>query len=136
MTSKYAWSGVLVVSLSVALSIPANTQGFPSGQIGPSTGPIIAAIIATGAGLVVATVVVVHYSKKRAITGCVISSADRITLTDEKDQQIYLLSGDTTAIKPGDRMKLRGKKVKPKAPDKTPVWQAETVTKDYGACPP
>jgi hypothetical protein len=85
---------------------------------------------------VVATVVIVHYSKKRAITGCVVSGESGMTLTDEKDKQTYMLSGDTTDIKPGDRMKLKGKKVKPKGPDKTLVWEARQVSKNYGACPP
>jgi hypothetical protein len=58
-----------------------------------------------------------------------------MTLIDEKDKQIYTLSGDTTDIKPGDRMKLQGKKVKPKDPE-TLVWEAKKVTNDYGACHP
>jgi hypothetical protein len=86
--------------------------------------------------LVVATVLVIHYSKKRAITGCVISGESGMTLAEEKDKQIYTLSGNTADIKPGDRMKLQGKKVKPKAPDKTLVWEATQVSKNYGACPP
>jgi hypothetical protein len=32
------------------------------------------------------------------------------TLAKEKDKQIYALSGDTTGIKAGDRMKLQAKK--------------------------
>jgi hypothetical protein len=59
-----------------------------------------------------------------------------MTLVDEKDKQIYMLSGDTTDIKPGDRMKLQGKKVKSKPPDKTLGWEASQVTKNFGACPP
>jgi hypothetical protein len=90
----------------------------------------------TAAALVVVTVVVIHYSKKRAITGCVLAGDSGMTLTEEKDKQIYMLSGDTTNIKPGDRMKLQGKKVKPKAPDKTLVWEARQVAKNYGTCPP
>jgi hypothetical protein len=31
---------------------------------------------------------------------------------------------------------LKGKKVKPKAPDKTLVWEARHVSKNYGACSP
>ena len=57
-----------------------------------------------------------------------------MTITDEKDKQIYALSGDTAGIKPGNRMKLQGKKVK--AADKTVVWEAKAVTKDFGVCQP
>ena len=135
MTSKYAWCGVLIVALGVALAKPAEAQ-FINGQIGPSAGPIVAGIVGTAAAVVVVTVLVIHYSKKRAISGCVISGESGMTLTDEKDKQTYTLSGDTTDIKPGDRMKLQGKKVKPKDPDRTLVWEARQVSKNYGACSP
>ncbi len=135
MTSKYAWCGVLIVVLGLALAKPAEAQ-FINGQIGPSAGPIVAGIVGTAAALAVVTVLVIHYSKKRAITGCVVSGDSGMTLIDEKDKQIYMLSGDTTDIKPGDRMKLKGKKVRPKSPNKTLVWEARQVSKNYGACPP
>ena len=135
MTSKYAWCGVLIVALGVALAKPAEAQ-FINGQIGPSAGPIVAGIVGTAAAVVVVTVLVIHYSKKRAITGCVVSGQSGMTLVDEKDNQTYMLSGDTTGIKPGDRMKLKGKKVKPKGPDKTLVWEARQVSKNYGTCSP
>ena len=59
-----------------------------------------------------------------------------MTVTDEKDKQTYALSGNTTAMKPGDRMKLQGKKVKSKGADKTLVWEAKGVAKDFGVCQP
>ena len=135
MTSKCAWRGVLIVVLGLALAKPAEAQ-FINGQIGPSAGPIVAGIVGTAAALVVVTVLVIHYSKKRAITGCVVSGQSGMTLIDEKDKQIYMLSGDTTGIKPGDRMKLKGKKVKPTGPDKTLVWDASEVSRDFGVCQP
>jgi hypothetical protein len=138
MVSKYL-SAVLVITLGFALAMPAQAQQqcFPCGQIGPSAGPIIAGIVAAAAGVVIVAVVVIHEStKKRAITGCVISGANGMTLTNESDKQIYELSGDTTGIKEGDRMKLRGKKVKPKGADRALVWKATKVTKDFGVCQP
>jgi hypothetical protein len=134
MTPKY-FSGVLIIALGLALARPTSAQQcFPCGQIGPSTGPIIAAIVGVAAALIVATVVVIHYSKKRAITGCVNTGANGMTVTDEKDKEIYALSGDATGVKAGDRMKFQGKKVKSKGPDKTLVWETKKVAKDFGAC--
>jgi hypothetical protein len=135
MTSKYAWCGVLLVVLGLALAKPAEAQ-LINGQVGPSGAPIVVGIVVTAVALVVATVLIIHYSKKRAVTGCVVSGQSGMTLVDEKDKQIYMLSGDTTDIKPGDRMKLQGKKVKSKPPDKTLGWEASQVTKNFGACPP
>jgi hypothetical protein len=139
MTSKCAWCGVLIIALSVTLAVPAKAQGFPfpSGPIeGVPGGLIVAGVLVTAAALIVITVVVVHYSKKRAITGCVISGESGMTVTDEKDKHLYMLSGNTTGVKPGYRMKLQGKKVKQKGPDKTLVWEARLVSKNYGACSP
>ncbi len=59
-----------------------------------------------------------------------------MTVTDEKDKQIYTLSDNTSAVKPGDRMKLQGKKVKSKGSDKTLVWESKAVAKDFGFCHP
>jgi hypothetical protein len=62
----------------------------------------------------VVIIVTVYYSaKKRSITGCVASAGDGMSVTDEKDKRVYVLSGNTAGVKPGDRMKLQGKKVKP-----------------------
>jgi hypothetical protein len=135
MTSKCAWCGVLIVVLGLALAKPAEAQ-LINGQVGPSGGPIVVGIVVTAVALVVVTALVIHYSKKRAITGCVVSGQNGMTLIDEKDKQIYMLSGDTTGIKLGDRIKLKGKKVKPKAPDKALVWEASQMSKNYGACSP
>lgn len=132
MTQKCSWRGGLIVVLCVALAAPANAQG----KIGYG-GPIVAPIVGAVAALVVVVILVVHYStKKRAITGCVNSAGSGMTVTDEKDKQIYPLSGDTAGIKVGDRMKLQGRKVKSKDADKTVVWEAKAVTKDFGVCQP
>jgi hypothetical protein len=134
MSQKYLWRGILIVVLSVALATPARAQS--GGKIGPSNGTIVGAIVGVAAALVVVAVVAIHYSRKRAITGCVNSAGSGMTVTDEKDKQIYTLSGNTTSIKPGDRMKLQGKKVKSKGADKTLVWETKAVTKDFGVCQP
>jgi hypothetical protein len=59
-----------------------------------------------------------------------------MTVTDEKDRLVYTLSGNTSGIKPGDRMKLRDKRAKAKGADKTLVWEATEVAKDFGVCQP
>ena len=59
-----------------------------------------------------------------------------MTITDEKDKQPYALSGNTAGIKPGDRMRVQGKKVESKRANKTLVWEAKAVFKDFGVCQP
>jgi hypothetical protein len=133
VTQNCFWRGALIVVLSVVLATPAEAQ---SGKI-VNTGQIVAAIVGVAAALVVVTVVIIHESsKKRTITGCVNSEENGMSVTDEKDKRIYALSGNTAGIKPGDRITLQGKKVRPKGSDKTLVWEAKRVTKDFGACQP
>ena len=134
MTQKSLWRGVLIVVLCVAIATPAGAQ-YGGGKI-VSNGTIVGVIAGVAAAVAVVIVVAIHYSKKRAITGCVNSAGSRMTVTDEKDKQIYALSGDTTNIKSGDRIRLQGKKAKSNGPDKTLVWEARKVTKDFGVCQP
>jgi hypothetical protein len=98
---------------------------------------IEAGIVAVAAAVTIIVVVVaVHYSKKRAITGCVGSGANGLRITDQRDGEVYALSGNTSDIKSGDRIGLRGRKVKSKGSDKTPVWEVREVIQDFGVCQP
>jgi hypothetical protein len=97
---------------------------------------IVIGIVAVGVAVVVATVLIIHYSKKRKTTGCVNSGEGGKTVTDEKDKRVCVLSGNMVGVKPGDRVTLLGLKSKPKAPDTTLVWETKAVTKDFGVCQP
>jgi len=131
MTSKHC-SGILIIALSLALCMPAEAQK----QIGASNGTIAGVIGGVAAGVVVLTIVAIHYSKKRSITGCVVSTGNGMTITAEKDKQSYALSGNTATVKPGDRMKVKGKKAKHTGSDTALVWEATDVSKDFGVCQP
>ena len=128
-----ALSVILIIALTFVLCIPVKAQN--SGKI-VSNGTIAGVIVGVVAGVAVIAIVAIHYSKKRAITGCINSGANGITVTDEKDKQSYSLSGDTRNIKPGDRMRLQGKRAKSKGSDNTLVWETRKVIKDFGVCQP
>ena len=83
-----------------------------------------------------AYVVIHESSKKRSITGCVTPEENGMNVTDEKDKRSYALSGDTADIKPGDRMTLQGKKIKPKDAGKPLLWETKTISRDFGVCQP
>lgn len=139
MIQKHFWRAAVILVFSLVLCIPAGAQagGISNGPIGGvTTGDVVGAIVAAAAVVVVIVFVSVHYSKKRTITGCVNSGANGMTITDEKDQQIYALSSNTENVKPRDRMKLHGKKAKSKGPDKKLMWETKSVAKDYGVCQP
>ena len=133
VTSKYLWCGVLIVALGVTLSTTAEAQT-GGGKI-VSNGTIAGVIVGVLAAVVIVAYVVIHESsKKRSITGCVIPGASGMSVTDEKDKRSYALSGNTGDIKPGDRVTVQGKKIKPKDAGKPVVWETKTISKDFGSC--
>jgi hypothetical protein len=143
MPSKYFWYAVLAIALSFVLCMPAEAQK-PDIGLAPGGGPIggftkadaVGVVVGVVAVAVVVTILVVHYSGKRSVTGCVTSGNDGMTITDEKDKRVYALSGNTVGIKPGDRVKLHGKKAKPNGADTSLLWLTERVDKDFGVCRP
>jgi hypothetical protein len=131
MTEKCFWCGSVIVALTVGLAAPAkavNAEG------------VLIIVAATTAAAAIAAVVIVasvqHRRKKLVITGCVISGEKGMTVTDEEDRKVYRLSGETTGMRPGDRLKLRGRRVRSTGPDKTRLWEAKEVLKDFGVCQP
>jgi hypothetical protein len=129
-------SAFLIIALSFVLCMPAEAQEFGNlGQIGPSKGEIVGAIVGVVAAVAVVAIVAIHYSKKRTITGCVKPAPNGMIVNDEKDKRVYALSGDTAGVKPGDRMTLQGKKIKPDAGN--PLgWEITKIRTDYGVCQP
>jgi|ERR1700733_3488201 hypothetical protein len=132
MLQKSLFRAVLIVVICVALATPAKANNLDNA----ARNIVIGIVAVTAAIAVVATVLVIHYSKKRTITGCVKPAENGMTITDEKNQRIYALSGNTVGVLPGERMELRGQKLKPTGPDKTPIWDARSVIKDFGVCRP
>jgi hypothetical protein len=131
MTKKYPWRGLLIGILVLVFAMPARADTLQT-----DGDEVVIAIVVVAVGIVVGTILIIHYSKKRSITGCVMPAPNGMTLTDEKDKHTYVLSGVTTGVKQGDRMKLQGKKDKPKDPNETLVWETKDVAKDYGVCTP
>jgi hypothetical protein len=62
---------------------------------------IVIGIVAVGVAVVVATVLIIHYSKKRKITGCV-NSGESGRLSPTKEKRVWVLSGNMVGVKPGD----------------------------------
>jgi hypothetical protein len=141
VAQKSLWRAVVILGFSFVLCLPAEAQkrdvALSSANQKPivSTGEIVGILVAAVAVVAVVAYVVVHEStKKRTITGCARSGANGLTVSDEKDGQIYALSGNTAGITPGDRVKLHGKRHK--GPHKTLTWEATSVARDFGVCQP
>jgi hypothetical protein len=124
------WRAVLIAVLSVAIAAPARAESLGTAEAQVITGIVV---VSVAVGVLVTFLILHHKNKKSVITGCVMSGANNMSVTDEKDKRTYALAGDPVGVKPGDRMTLEGKR---KQSDKTLVFEAHSVTKDFGACQP
>jgi hypothetical protein len=118
-------SKVLLVSIiSLSLIRPARAE-----SIDTAGKQIYAGIGVVAAALVVGGVLIILHDKHKTttITGCVASPAGGMTLTDDKDKQVYALSGTPAGVKPGDRMTLDGKR-------HGKMFEARSMIKDLGVC--
>ena len=109
--------------------VPAAAEGeiVSNGQIAGG----VAVIAAVGVGIGIGVYFAVNHG--HSIAGCAHSGQDGLQLTTESDKQTYTLTGDVAAVKPGNRVRLSGKK----KTDKTTgihQFQVEKVSKDFGSC--
>ena|SRR5258708_3043129 len=116
---------LLCVSL-LLLSKPAKAQGISQNQV-IGIGVAIASI---GAGIGVGIYYAVRHD--HTLTGCAVSTPTGLALANDGTQQTFTLIGDTASIKPGDRIKVSGKKKKDLPGQRT--FLVEKFSKDYGAC--
>lgn len=97
---------------------------------GKQAAGIFGVLIGVGVGIGVGVYFLVRAPHN--ITGCVSDVDGGLQITDEKGMNHYLLSGETAAIKPSERVRLSGKPGKGANMQRT--FFVKTVTKDYGAC--
>jgi hypothetical protein len=122
-----------IATASLLLFVPAEAPaqmyfgGGTSGDYGMGQALGIAAGVAVVVGVVY---LVVH--ERHTITGCVQAVDGTSTLVDEKEKRKYTLIG--SALQTGERLKLRGKRVKEN--DGNLTFRVERITNDYGACKP
>lgn len=122
---------VLVAFLCAALATRARAE-----TLNAARDQIVTGIVIVSAGVAVGvTFLILHQKHKHSIiTGCIRSGANGMDVTDERDKRIYALAGDPVGAKPGERMKLEGKRRAEKG--ENVVFEARSVVKDYGACQP
>jgi len=126
-------NSILATAVVCALAVTAPPRA--TAQIGVSNSDVVwigVAIGAIGAGIVIGIYYAVHHSQ--SMTGCAVSAAGGLELQNKGDQQSYLLVGAVSAIKPGERIRVSGKRVK-KTAGPTTQFVVEHLAKDYGPCP-
>lgn len=106
----------------------AKAQGIPpsGGQAAGIFAILIAVPVAVGIG--------VYYAVRAPhnIQGCIADKSGSLELVDDKGRE-YLLSGETAAIKPNQRVGLSGKPGKDATKRRT--FSVKKVSRNYGACP-
>ena len=77
-----------------------------------------------------------HHSADKTqtyLTGCTQSIRDGINLTNEKNNQTYSIVTNSSSLKAGERITLKGVVVATDGPG-NPTFQVQNVIKDYGTC--
>ena len=90
---------------------------------------VIVGIVAVTAAVTVGVVLLVRHHP--SVKGCAVSGPDGLQLTNG-DGQTFLLVGDLDGLKPGERVRVSGKKAKGSAPPGKFVVEKSQV---YGPCP-
>jgi hypothetical protein len=122
-------AAVLCLSL-VLFAVPqahAGTIAPPpaSGLSGAEIAGITIGAVVFAAG---ATYLFLHY---HGVSGCVVSTPGGLALQNAKGKQTYSLSGDTSGIKAGERVRVRGTW---KDVDLGKSFNVSKEVKDYGSC--
>jgi hypothetical protein len=119
----------LLIFLLCALCL-APTRTAKADRIGPGGAEVAGVIVAVSALIGVGVYYAVHHG--HSLRGCASSRPDGIQLLNEGDQHAYLLGGDVDGVKPGDRVRVSGKK-KNKGGNNRQFF-VKKLSKNYGRC--
>lgn len=108
----------------------ASTQTAKADRIGPGGAEVAGVIVAVGALTGVGIYYAVHHG--HSLRGCASSRPDGIQLLNEGDQHVYLLDGDIDGVKPGDRVRVSGKKMNNGGNNRQ--FFVKKLSKNYGPC--
>jgi len=92
-----------------------------------SKGPIIAGVMGAAAG---GGLLYWKLHNRATLQGCVGGDGDK--LVSDKDDRTYTLVNNQEALKPGERVELKGKKTKDDAGE--PAFEVHKMSKDLGSC--
>lgn len=146
-------AGISTICLAVCAAASAQYGGGGSGSGGTggntgyvapsggySSGKAIGIGVGAAAGAAVATVLLVrhhrHHSESKTqayVTGCTQSILNGISLTSEKDNQIYSIVSNDKSLKAGERVTLKGSFVSDDG-SANPSFRVLSLIKDYGTC--
>jgi hypothetical protein len=126
---------ILATAIGCALALTAAAPEKGHANTIPTKSDVVwigVAIGAIGAGIGIGIYYGFHHG--HSLKGCAVSGASGLELRNKGDDQTYSLVGAVSTIKPGERVRVSGKKAK-KSAGPAPQFVVEQLAKDYGACP-
>jgi len=106
---------------------PSDTKIVSNGQIAG----VAAGIAAAGAAIGIGVYYAVHHG--HSLTGCTASGPSGLELVSEGDHERWALIGAVNHIRPGERVRVTGRKEQ-KDPPNSRQFLVEKVSKDFGPC--
>ena len=119
----------LTLAAAFALALTSTHAASAQYVTKSETAEAVGVVIGVGAAIGVGIYFAVHAN--HSVTGCTAAAANGIQL--QQDQQTWSLIGSTGAIKPGERIRVSGKKQK-KIAGAPRTFLVEKLAKDYGPC--
>lgn len=120
-----------MVILLAVFSFSASAQTDWGRIAGPSGAQVAGAAVGAGAVIGIVLYLTLH---RPSITGCIRSGDGTYTITDQNGQVSYAVVNADAGLKPGERVKLQGKKKKDKSGNLT--FRMKRIKHDYGPCTP
>lgn len=106
-----------------------GTPGYVAPKNGYGSGKAIGIGVGAAAGVGVLFLALHHHGD---VTGCVQQTDDGLRLVDEKKNKSYVLEPGSVAVKPGDRVQLKGKKSSGKTGAE--MLEPTKMVKNLGSC--
>jgi hypothetical protein len=124
-------SFILLLIFALLLSTaPVAKADLPYSSNNAKNAGVIIGVVAVVAGIGFLVYYSVHHG--HSLKGCASSDPDGLQLANEGDGRTYELTGETSAVKLGERVRVSGKKTKHDPNHRQFV--VSKLSKDYGAC--
>ncbi len=120
----------MVCVLSLLAARPARAQVFFTHDTAKVVG-IMVGLAAAGAVIGIGVYAAVH--RNHRLTGCALAGAGGLELWSSGEQRTYALIGEVSGVKPGERVRVSGKKSKQNE-GMGRQFLVEKLEKDFGAC--
>ncbi len=119
--------------LAICFGLASQTPSSKAETLKTVGDELVIAIVAVSAAVVVVVILAVRH--QASTKGCVSRGPEGLQITSLDNSVTYQLSGDTAPLRPGELVRLKGKKKSARHNGGQPLLIVSKIGKDYGACP-